>query len=97
MSDWHGWQDDNGDAMFVADGPKQPVLVRVTQSGAEELVLATFASADAASVFQEWFDRSFEDTALANQQLSMARHGIPLREMEEPRAAPGQRPGLVEE
>lgn len=95
-SNWHGWQDDNGDAMFVADGPKHPVLVRVTQNGAEEHVLATFSSPDAAEEFQAWLDRSFEDTALANQHLSMAYHGgAPLLRARGPER--GGMPGLVDE
>lgn len=70
-SGWTGWEEPNGDAMFVADGPKLPVLVRVQRNGQDEHVLAQFTSIEAASVFQDWMNRSFEETALANQQLSL--------------------------
>jgi hypothetical protein len=74
-SQWQGWEDPNGDAMFVADGPKKPVLVRVTHGGESEHVLADFTSIEAAGEFQEWLNKSFEDTALANQRLSMQVRG----------------------
>lgn len=70
-SEWTAWIDANGDAMFVADGAKTPVLVRVQRDGEDEHVLATFTSIDAAVVFQGWLNQSFEGTAVANQKLSL--------------------------
>lgn len=97
-SHWHGWEDPNGDAMFVADGPKLPLLVRVTGGGESEHVLASFTSVDAASEFQEWLDRSFAETALANQQLSMHAGGIPIPTRADIRENEGYTPpGLVDE
>lgn len=68
---WNAWVDANGDAMFVADGAKSPVLVRARYHGAEEYVLAVFTSTESAVIFQEWMSQSFEGTALANHQLSL--------------------------
>jgi hypothetical protein len=70
-SGWGAWQDPNGDTMFIADGQKSPVLVWVPEGDeSREQVLAVFTSPDTAGLFQSWFTRSFEATALANQHLS---------------------------
>lgn len=70
MPDFHGWRDANGGVMFVADGPKTPVLVHVNDDGAEERVLATFQSVEDGVLFQSWIDDSFEQTAQANRKLT---------------------------
>lgn len=97
---WGAWQDTNGDTMFIADGARTPVLVWVPEGDeSREQVLAVFTSPDTALAFQNWFNHSFEATALANQHLSLhVRAPAEGQPFVARRAQQGSRyPGLVEE
>ncbi len=70
MPEYHGWRDADDGILFVADGPKTPVLVHVDQTGAEERVLATFVSVEAGVAFQDWIDGALAQQAHANKKMS---------------------------